>query len=164
MRSISPVAPKSSAGRWTSLPKYPGTGDNSHKGYVIFDPKQYKDRAGLLLLNHMVYTSWASHCDDRPYTGWIMSYNERTLAQQSVLNVTPNGNEGAIWGSGAGPAASVRNIYFLDANGTFDHNFECSGFPVNGDYGNAIMKLSTKNGTFGGVGLLQHVQHGERVR
>ncbi len=125
--------------------KYPGTGDNSQGGYVIFDPKQYKERAGLLLLNHIVYTSWASHCDDRPYTGWIISYNEATVAQQSVLNVTPNGSEGAIWGSGAGLAAdSGGNIYFLEANGTFDTTLNSSGFPINGDYGNAIMKLSTK--------------------
>jgi hypothetical protein len=127
--------------------KYPGNGDNSQNGYVIFDPKQYKERAGLLLLNHVVYTSWASHCDFRPYTGWIISYNGSTLAQKSVLNVTPNGNEGSIWAAGAGPAAdSAGNIYFLDANGTFDTTLDANGFPANGDYGNAIMKLSTKNG------------------
>ncbi len=114
---------------------------------MIFDPKQYKERAGLLLLNHIVYTSWASHCDDRPYTGWIISYNETTLAQQSVLNVTPNGSEGAIWAAGAGLAAdSNGNIYFLDANGTFDTTLNGNGFPINGDYGNAIVKLSTKKG------------------
>jgi PQQ-like domain len=125
--------------------QYPGTGDNSQNGYVIFDPKQYKERASLLLLNHVVYTSWASHCDDRPYTGWIIGYKETTLAQQSVLNITPNGSEGAIWASGGGLAAdSNGNIYFLDANGTFDTSLNANGFPVNGDYGNAIMKLSTK--------------------
>ncbi len=127
--------------------KYPGTGDNSQGGYVIFDPKQYKERAGLLLVNHILYTSWASHCDIRPYTGWIISYNETTLARQSVLNVTPNGHEGSIWAAGAGPAAdSNGNIYFLDANGTFDTTLNANGFPVNGDYGNAIMKLAIKNG------------------
>lgn len=127
--------------------KYPGTGDNSQGGYVIFDPKQYKERAGLLLLNHTVYTSWTSHCDIRPYTGWIMSYNETTLAQESVLNLTPNGSEGSIWQAGAGPAAdSTGNIYFLDANGTFDTTLDQNGFPINGDYGNAIMKLSTRKG------------------
>jgi hypothetical protein len=125
--------------------QYPGTGDNSQNGYVIFDPKQYKERASLLLLNHVVYISWASHCDDRPYTGWIIGYKETTLAQQSVLNITPNGSEGAIWASGGGLAAdSNGNIYFLDANGTFDTSLNANGFPVNGDYGNAIMKLSTK--------------------
>ncbi len=127
--------------------QYPGTGDNSQGGYVIFDPKQYKERAGLLLLNHVVYTSWASHCDHPPYTGWIISYNETTLAQKSVLNVTPNGSEGAIWAAGAGLAADDNaNIYFLDANGTFDTTLNESGFPANGDYGNAIMKLSTTKG------------------
>jgi hypothetical protein len=126
--------------------KYPGTGDNSQGGNVIFDPKQYKERAGLLLINHVIYTSWASHCDIRPYTGWIIGYNETTLAQQSVLNVTPNGSEGAIWNSGAGPAAdSNGNIYFLDANGTFDTTLNASGFPTKGDYGNAIIRLSTTN-------------------
>ena len=127
--------------------KFPGTGDNSQNGFVIFDPKQYKDRAGLLLVNHVIYTSWASHCDIRPYTGWIIGYNEATLAQQSVLNVTPNGSEGAIWSAGAGLAAdNSGNIYFLDANGTFDTTLNSGGFPINGDYGNAIMKLSTKGG------------------
>jgi hypothetical protein len=126
--------------------QYPGSGDNSQGGYVIFDPKQYKERAGLLLLNHTIYTTWASHCDIRPYTGWIISYNETTLAQQSVLNVIPNGHEGAIWAAGAGPAAdSNGNIYFLDANGTFDTTLDANGFPVNGDYGNGILKLSTTN-------------------
>jgi len=124
--------------------KYPGTGDNSQGGNVVFDPKQYKERSGLLLLNHTIYTAWASHCDFRPYTGWIMGYNEATLAQQSVINVTPNGNEGAIWAAGSGLAAdSGGNIYFDDANGTFDTTLDGNGFPVNGDYGNAIVKLST---------------------
>ena len=30
---------------------FPGTGDNSDGTNVIFDPKQYKERAALLLLN-----------------------------------------------------------------------------------------------------------------
>jgi hypothetical protein len=127
--------------------KYPGTGDNTQGGYVIFDPKQYKERAALLLLNHTIYTSWASHCDIRPYTGWVISYNGATLAQKSVLNVTPNGSEGAIWSAGSGPAADPSgNIYFLDANGTFDTTLNASGYPANGNYGNAILKLSTTYG------------------
>ncbi|MGZ4733731.1 MAG: immunoglobulin domain-containing protein, partial [Terriglobales bacterium] len=58
---------------------FPGTGDNSSNGRVVFDPAQYKDRAALLLLNGVVYTTWASHCDIRPYTGWIMGYDQTTL-------------------------------------------------------------------------------------
>jgi hypothetical protein len=125
---------------------FPGSGDNSSGGYVVFDPAQYKARAGLLLLNGVVYIGWSSHCDDRPYTGWIMGYN-LALSAPRVLNVTPNGSEGAIWGSGAGLAADESgNIYFLDANGTFDTTLNKQGFPVNGDFGNALLKLSTANG------------------
>ena len=92
---------------------YPGTGDNSNGTSVVFDPGQYAERAALLLLNGVIYTGWASHCDIRPYTGWIMGYNESTLAQTSVLNVTPNGNEGSIWMAGAGLAAdSFRQHLF----------------------------------------------------
>jgi hypothetical protein len=126
---------------------YPGTGDNSSGGNVIFDPAQYKERAGLLLLNGVIYMGWASHCDIQPYTGWIMGYSASTLVQTSVLDVTPNGNEGAIWMAGAGLAAdNSGNIYFLDANGDFDTNLNASGFPSDGDYGNAFMKLSTSSG------------------
>jgi outer membrane protein assembly factor BamB len=62
---------------------YPGTGDNSSGGNVIFDPGQYKERAGLLLAGNTLYLAWASHCDIRPYTGWIMGYNATTLARTS---------------------------------------------------------------------------------
>jgi outer membrane protein assembly factor BamB len=124
---------------------YPGTGDNSHNGYVIFDPEHYAERQALLLLNHVVYTGWASHCDHRPYTGWLIGYSESTLQQTSVLNLTPNGNEGSIWQSGAGMASDGTYLYFLDANGTFDATLNSSGFPQNGDFGQAFLKVSTAN-------------------
>lgn len=127
--------------------KYPGTGDNSSGGYVIFDPAQYEERSGLLLTGGELYLAWTSHCDIRPYTGWIMGYNLTTLAQKTVLNLTPNGNEGSIWGAGAGPASDdAGNIFFLDANGIFDTILNSSGFPASGDYGNAFVHLTTKGG------------------
>jgi hypothetical protein len=92
----------------------------------------------------VIYTTWASHCDDGPYTGWIIGYNETTLKQSSVLDVTPNGGDGAIWMSGDGPAAdSSGNIYFLAGNGTFDDTLNSNGFPEHGDFGNGFIKLST---------------------
>ncbi len=126
---------------------FPGTGDNSNGTNVIFDPAQYKERPGLLLLNHVIYTSWSSHCDDAPYTAWIIAYNESTLNQVNVLNLTPNGNEGSVWMSGAALAAdSGGNIYPLLANGTFDTTLDNNGFPSHSDYGNAFVRLSTASG------------------
>ncbi|MGC1296503.1 MAG: RICIN domain-containing protein, partial [Alloacidobacterium sp.] len=134
-------------GPTTIQAKYPGTGDNSSNGSVIFDPSQYLERAALLLLNGVVYTSWASHCDNRPYTGWLIGYSESTLKQASVLNFTPNGNDGAIWNAGAGPASDAQGyIYIALANGTFDTTLTATGFPSLDDYGNAIVKVSTANG------------------
>ncbi len=127
---------------------FPGTGANSSSGQVVFDPKQYKDRAALLLLNGVIYTSWASHCDISPYTAWIIGYNQSNLAQTSVLDLTPNGSEGSIWQSGGGPAADAQgNIYALIANGTADTTLDANGFPINHDYGNAFVKVSTSGGT-----------------
>ena len=123
---------------------YPGTGVNSSNGNVVFDPGQYKERAALLLLNGEIYTGWSSHCDSSPYTGWVMAFSESTLQQTQVLNITPNASDGSIWMSGGGLAAdSAGYIYFLDANGWFDTTLDANGFPAKGDFGNAILKLST---------------------
>src|SRR5579862_2112226 len=76
-----------------------------------------------------------------------MGYNAFSLSQVSVLNLTPNGNEGAIWGAGAGMASDgAGNIILLDANGDYDSNLNSSGFPANDDYGNAFLQISTANG------------------
>ena len=126
---------------------YPGTGANSRNGQVIFDPKQYKSRPGLLLLNGTVYTSWGSHCDIGLYTGWVLGYDEQTLQQNKVFNFAPNGSDAAIWGSGGGIAADATgNLFFNVANGTFDTALTADGFPSKGDYGNAFVRLIDSNG------------------
>jgi hypothetical protein len=123
---------------------FPGTGDNSQNGNVVFDPSQYAERAALLLLNGNIYMGWTSHCDIGLYTGWVMAYGESTLQQTQLLNLTPNGNAGSIWMSGGGMAADSSGfVYFLDANGAFDTTFDANGFPSKGDFGNAMVKLST---------------------
>jgi hypothetical protein len=110
---------------------------------VPFDPGQYKERTGILISNGIVYTSWASHCDIPPYTGWVIGYNQATLKRVSVMNLIPNGNDGAIWAAGAGPAADADGfVYALTGNGTFDVKLS-GGFPAQGDYGNAFVKIST---------------------
>jgi hypothetical protein len=113
-------------------------------GQVTFDAAQYKERSGLLLMNGVIYIAWASHCDSGAYQGWVMGYSQSTLQQASIINVTPNGSEGAIWMAGYGLAGdSLGNIYFLDANGTFDDTLDINSNPHLADYGNGFLKLST---------------------
>jgi hypothetical protein len=131
---------------------YPGTGANSSGGNVIFDPAQYKERAGLLLLNGVLYTGWGSHCDHDPYTGWVIGYDEQTLARTNVFNFTPNGTKGSVWNGGAGMCAdSAGNIFFLAANGTFDTTLDTNGFPSLKNFGNTFLKLSTVSNVLAAV-------------
>lgn len=91
----------------------------SKAGQMTFDQDRYAERAGLVLLDGTLYLSWTSHCDQQTYTGWVIGYNPSTLHQVSVIDITPNDNEGAIWMAGGGPAADeAGNIYFLSANGS----------------------------------------------
>jgi len=118
-------------------------------GLNTFDAGSYEERAGLLLLNGVIYTTWTSHCDDSPYTGWVIAYNSSTLAQTAVLNVAPNSAGGgpSIWMAGGGPAADASgNIYVLTANGVFDTTLDANGFPSHGDYGNSFVKMATTGG------------------
>jgi hypothetical protein len=122
---------------------YPGTGDDSSGGNVVFDAKQYKERPGLLQVGGTIYTTWSSHCDARPYTSWVMSYDANTLAQTSVLNLVPNGSEGGIWMAGTAPGADASgNVYFMVGNGDFDTTLNTSGFPANANCGQCYVKLS----------------------
>jgi hypothetical protein len=135
------------SGPMTVAASWPGTGDASVNGTVPFDPKQYKERAALLLYGGVVYTTWASHCDAYPYTGWMMGFSESTLARVSLINLTPNGGDGAMWNAGAGPAVDASgSLYVMTANGTFDPTLNSSGFPSGGDYGNSFVRLVLKSG------------------
>src|SRR5216684_2847543 len=123
------------SGPQTISATYPGTGDNSSGGNVIFDAKQYKERPGLLQINGTIYTSW------------VMAFSADTLAQTSVLNLVPNGSEGGIWMAGTAPAADAAgNMFFIMGNGDFDTTLNASGFPANGNCGNCFVKLSTSSG------------------
>ncbi len=125
-------------------------------GTTTFAPGQYEERAALLLANGQIYTSWTSHCDFAPYSGWIIAFNQMTLAPSAVLNVGPNSgaavangthfnmNGPAIWMSGDGPGADAQgNVYLLTGNGLFEPTLDANGFPNMGDYGNSFLKVST---------------------
>jgi len=126
---------------------YPGTGAEGSNGTLTFDPSIHFDRASLVLGNGVIYTTWTSFCDAGPYTSWVIGYNT-SLQQVSILNLTPNGGAGSIWGSGAAPAMDAEgNLFTITGNGTLDSVQDPQGFPLLKDFGNSFVKISTANNT-----------------
>jgi hypothetical protein len=129
---------------------YPGNGPAN-----TFDAAQQRGRAGLLLINGTIYTAWASFCDFAPYSGWIIAYDERTLAQTAVFNSDPNGippspndlpdgSGSGIWQAGSPIGVDATgNLYAATGNGPFETNLNSSGLPINGDYGDTFLKLTS---------------------
>jgi hypothetical protein len=119
-------------------------------GTMTFAPEAYQERAALLLSQGTIYTSFTSHCDIAPYSGWVIAYSESNLAQTAVFNAAPNsgGSGPSIWMSGGGPAADAAgNVYLLTANGAFETTLDANGFPNQSDYGNSFLKLASSGGT-----------------
>jgi hypothetical protein len=115
-----------------------GTGSGAlTDGTLTLDPRQHIQRPGLLLANDSVYIGFGSHGDQDPYHGWMLRYDASDLSRQLGAFVsTRNGNGGAFWQSGRGPAADPEgNIYAVTGNGDYDgiHNF-----------GESILKISSK--------------------
>jgi hypothetical protein len=114
----------------------PGSGKGSSGGNVAFNPQLENQRAALLLQNGLVYVSFGSLCDYGNYHGWMIAYTASTLAQNAVWLTTPNGEEGAIWQAGDGPAGdSSFNTFISVANGSFDVDSGGS------DYGQSVVKV-----------------------
>ena len=121
-----------------------GSGTGSVNGSIRFNSQIQNQRSALLLQDGLVYIAWASHCDKGTYHGWLMAYDRHSLQQKAAWITTPNGDEGAIWESGSGPAGDLSlNTYFATGNGTFDAN------TAGTDYGQSLVKLAPpSNGTF----------------
>lgn len=113
-------------------------------GGKTFDSSGHVERTALLLNGGTIYTTWSSHCDYEPYGGWIIAFDAATLTRSGVLDVAANSTGGpSIWMAGQGPGADAAgNVYLLTANGRFETTLDANGFPDEGDYGNAFLKIS----------------------
>jgi len=103
-------------------------------GGATFDPLRQNERAGLALVNGVVYVAYASHGDTPVYYGWIVGYNASNLSQVAVFNDDPTSGFGGIWMSGGAPAADSSNLYLITGNGNWDGVSE---------FGDSFLKLST---------------------
>jgi hypothetical protein len=125
----------------------PGTAPDGNGTTVPLNPQWANQRPGLLLLNGFVYIGFSSHGDNGPWHGWLLSYNQTTLAQAGVWCTSPNGKGNGIWGAGSGLAADAAgNIYIATGNG--DYTVETPAPPPSTtiDFGDSIVRVGLTNG------------------
>ncbi len=139
--ATNPNTPNSSNYTYVSGPAVPGSGAGSVSGVVHFNALRQLGRVGLTLANGNIYMAFASHGDNGPYHGWVLSYSAQSLVLNGVINTTPNGTEGGIWQSGDGVAVDDQGALYVETgNGTFDTTMS-AGMPSKGDYGDSFLKI-----------------------
>lgn len=84
-----------------------------------FVPTKEMQRPGLLLLGHVVYAAFGSHCDFAPYTGIVVGVS--TSGRQTTMwdvEGAKGGGGGGIWQAGGGLVSDGPNQILLStANG-----------------------------------------------
>jgi hypothetical protein len=125
------------SGPVTITAKYPGTNSDSVDGYVYLTTSCLQ-RAALLVSYGSVYIGFGG-C----HSGWLLAYDETTLAQTGVFNMSPNldgegtyGGAGGVWMGGGGPAADGNgNVYVSTGNGPYSSSAA--------SYGDSIVKFNS---------------------
>ena len=88
---------------------YPGNGWDSVNGEITLETNCYQ-RNGLALdpASNAIYISFG-HCSH----GWILAYDKATLQQTAILNVTPDGAGGGLWGGTPAIDDSTGDLYLI---------------------------------------------------
>ena len=118
------------------------TPSGSQYGSAKFDALLNLQRSALMLENGNVYVSWASHCDNGAYSGWVMAFSSTTLGLTSAWAPDPSGLAGGIWMSGGGPTSDGNgNIFTSVGNGWSDPSTGGSNF------GDSVVRLTASGRT-----------------
>ena len=70
-----------------------GSGVGSVGGTLTFAPFWHQQRAGLMLVNGVVYVAFASHGDLGPFHGWFFGYRADTLQQVALFCPSPDADQ-----------------------------------------------------------------------
>jgi hypothetical protein len=86
-----------------------GSGWDSNNGQITLETSCYQ-RNGLALdpASNAVYISFG-HCSH----GWVLAYDKATLQQTAIVNVTPDGAGGGLWGGTPAIDDSTGDIYLI---------------------------------------------------
>jgi hypothetical protein len=143
------------------------------QGYIAFNALTQMGRVSLTLINGTIYMGYASHGDNGPYYGWLLGYSASTLNLTAAIVSDPSYEsfslvsgddskydaQGGFWGAGTAIATDGTYLYISTGNGAFNtstSNFNNNYFsmdgthkvlqPIDGDYGDAVLKLQIDPG------------------
>jgi fibronectin type 3 domain-containing protein len=130
--------------------------NNTGKSVVQFNALRENQRSALSLVNNTVYVSWASHGDNGPYHGWVVSWNVSNITSPTtpgfvlsgVLNTCPNDSESGVWMGGGQLVFEPDDsaFYFSTGNGSggpSQPTLGANGLPTDANYNEAIVKAVT---------------------
>jgi Chitobiase/beta-hexosaminidase C-terminal domain len=118
----------------------------SHGG-VTFDAAHQTQRASLALSDGQVVFGFAAveaeTNDEGGYTGWVLAYNEQTLAQSGAFATVTTGGTlgGGVWQSGRPPVVDSAGFVYV-----FTGNGYTSGYNGVSNFSESVLKLNPANG------------------
>ena len=118
----------------------PGTGGESSGGNITLGSDCYQ-RMGLALnpVTHAIYIPFGSCAH-----GWVLAYDQTSLAQIAIFNDTPDGDGGGLWASGGAPAIddTTGDLYLMSG---VDELSPGVGDPVTNGYNDSVLRLDPTN-------------------
>jgi len=113
---------------------------------ATFDAFDQWQRTGLLLLGGRVYAGFGSHCDDKPFAGFVAGVNVSTRAVRLWTDEAGLADEeGGIWQSGGGLMSDgPGRIFFASGNGVSPAPGKGSAPP--GTLGESVVRLAVLPG------------------
>ena len=182
------VATTDNADGWVANATIPNTtpwgttGTPSGAGYIAFNTLLQRNRVAVTLINGEVFLGYASHGDNGPYYGWLLGYSAATLGNNiafvtdptfdNIMGPTKNFNSpGGLWASGGPITTDGTYLYFTVGTGRLIRRRRISGatyvssdngnlvqMPIDGDYGDCLLKVAIDAGaTQGNVNLANAV-------
>jgi hypothetical protein len=142
----------------------PIQGHPSNNPHITFHAGFELERPGALLLNGRVFAAFGSHCDEKPYAGYVTAVNVRSHAV--TLWTDESGvayNEGGIWQSGGGLMVDPSGqIFAATSNGIVPAPGPGNAPP--GQLGEAVVRLAVNsNGTLAAKDFFSQVSAPEQA-
>jgi hypothetical protein len=122
-----------------------GTADNDPT--QTFAPLMQHQRPGLLLMNGVVYGGFGSHCDHRPYRGWVIgvSTGGQIVARWATEAGAGSGDGAGVWMSNSGLVSDgAGQIMLATGNGYAPGAYQTPLATPPGMFENSVARLGVQ--------------------